>query len=78
MARPDQPGSARDVQCQCMNTPDQLRAKGRVNGAVAFQPAHGRELRRPDDHAEMTFATLGIAGMAAMLFTFVNDLKALW
>lgn len=60
-----------------MNPTDQLRAKRRVDRAMALQPGHGRELLRPDDHAKMALAALGIARVTPMLFTFVNDFKVL-
>lgn len=46
-----------------------------MHGAVTRKPALIRESFGPEPHAEMALSALAIAGMATVLFTFVQDLQ---
>lgn len=56
-----------------MHTPRQEIAQSRVNGALALEAGHARELRGLDLHGEMGFAAAVVAGMAAVAGAVVDD-----
>lgn len=55
-----------------MDAPDQIRAKRRVNGAVAFDPGQRRQGRGPDGDVEMRLPAFAPATMAAMAFAVIT------
>ena len=58
-----------------MNPPDQVRAKGGMNRAVAFDPGHRAEGGGGDADAEMAFARAVVACVPGMAMAFVHHFQ---
>lgn len=54
-----------------MNAPHKVAPERLMDGPMACETAHPVESRCPDHHLEVAFATLPVAGMAAMRLAIV-------